>query len=175
MIYFTDIYGLYSLMVVMLFECELRLVRWFSVIGRYCHDISNWDENRKILSREHYKKGTESDCYLLNLINGVQWLWGGHRRTRTVKVRTALSRPCPAGQTDRQTTDSFFPRSGQNPDSRQTPATIFQKIWTKTRKCCPLSSALWTVSPSEGLSQMWILIWMLGWGFTTCSKNETCN
>ena len=102
MIYFTDIYGLYSLMVVMLFECELRLVRWFSVIGRYCHDISNWDEKRKILCGEHYKKGTESDCYLLNLINGVQWLWGGHRRTRTVKDRTALSRSCPTGQTDRQ-------------------------------------------------------------------------
>jgi len=115
MIYFTDIYGLYSLMVVMLFECELRLVRWFSVIGRYCHDISNWDEKRKILSREHYKKGTESDCYLLNLINGVQWLWGGHRRTRTVKDRTALSRSCPTGQTDRQRT-AFF----QGPDRIQT-------------------------------------------------------
>ena len=28
MIYFTDIYGLYSLMVVILFECELRLVQF---------------------------------------------------------------------------------------------------------------------------------------------------
>ena len=48
-------------------------------------------------------------------------------------------------QPDRQTTDSvFFKNSGQNPDSgqnryqqnpdRQTPGTIFRKIWTKTRQ-----------------------------------------
>ena len=72
MIYFTDIYGLYSRMVVILFECELRLVRRFSVIGRYCHVISNRDE--KNLGGEHYRKGTNGDCYLLNVINYVQRL-----------------------------------------------------------------------------------------------------
>ena len=37
MIYFTDIYGLYSPMVVIIFECELRIVQYgYSlVIGRY--------------------------------------------------------------------------------------------------------------------------------------------
>ena len=37
------------------------------------------------------------------------------RRTRTVKVRTALSRPCPAEQTD--TGQYFFLKSRQNHDS----------------------------------------------------------
>ena len=40
-------------------------------------------------------------------------------RTRTVKVRTALSRPCPAIQTDKG--KFFFQESGENPEIRQTP------------------------------------------------------
>ena len=43
--------------------------------------------------------------------------WSRRRRTRTVKVRTALSRPCPAGQT----TGIFFSiiriESGQQTDT----------------------------------------------------------
>ena len=39
------------------------------------------------------------------------------RRTRTKKVRTALSCPCPAGQTD--SGQSFCEKSGQNPDNGQ--------------------------------------------------------
>ena len=49
------------------------------------------------------------------------WFSGRRRRTRTVKVWTALSRPCPAGQTDN---GGFFSKirteSGQRTDSRQT-------------------------------------------------------
>ena len=58
--------------------------------------------------------------------------WSRRRRTRTVKVRTALSRPCPgyfsiiraeAGELteSRQTESGQTPgrKSGQNPDSRQ--------------------------------------------------------
>ena len=74
------------------------------------------------------------------------------RRTRTAKVWTALSCPCPTGQRteflqksgqnpdigqnrdkqnpDRQTSDR---KSGKNPDSRQKPDGIFRKILTKTR------------------------------------------
>ena len=50
------------------------------------------------------------------------------RRTRTVKVRIAFSRPCPGGQTDNG--QLFF----YNPDSRQAPDTIFRKIRTKMRQ-----------------------------------------
>ena len=41
------------------------------------------------------------------------------RRTRTAKVRTALSCPCPAGQTDNGQTDTAhdFP---ENPDKKET-------------------------------------------------------
>ena len=63
------------------------------------------------------------------------------RRTRTAKVRTALSCPCPAGQTD--TGQSFFRKSGQNPDTgqnrdrqnpdRQTSDRIFYKIPDRIR------------------------------------------
>ena len=63
------------------------------------------------------------------------------RRTRTAKVRTALSCPCPAGQTD--TGQSFFWKSGQNPDTgqnrdrqnpdRQTSDMIFYKIPDRIR------------------------------------------
>ena len=65
------------------------------------------------------------------------------RRTRTPKVRTALSRPCPAGQTDNRQrffensgqkirTENRYKKSRQNPDSRQITDTIFRKIRTKT-------------------------------------------
>ena len=56
---------------------------------------------------------------------------GRRRRTRTVKVRTALSRPLLAGQTDNE---QLFLKSGQNPDNRQTPETVFRKIRTKARQ-----------------------------------------
>ena len=84
--------------------------------------------------------------------NVVQFLISSRRRrTRTLKVRTALSRPFLAGQTDH---GRFFQnpdriptankietnKSGQkskknldrqNLDSRRTPDTIFRIIWTK--------------------------------------------
>ena len=72
-------------------------------------------------------------------IHTVQ-VFGRRLRTRTVTVQTALVLVRP----NRQTTDSFFLKSGQNPDSgqnrdrrnpdRQAPDTIFRKIRTKTRQ-----------------------------------------
>ena len=44
-------------------------------------------------------------------------IFNRRRRTRTPKVRTALSRSCPAGKTDNG--QLFFENSGQNPDSGQ--------------------------------------------------------
>ena len=46
------------------------------------------------------------------------WLMARSRRTRTAKVRTALSCPCPAGQTDNG--QSFFWKSGQKRDTDRT-------------------------------------------------------
>ena len=66
---------------------------------------------------------------------GNRRMCGRRRRTRTAKVRTALSCPCPAGQTDNG--QSFSQKSGQNPDTgqnrdrqspdRQTPESLFSK------------------------------------------------
>ena len=71
-----------------------------------------------------------------------------HRRTRTVKVRTTLSRPF---RPDRQTTDSFFLKSGQNPDSwlNWDRKNSDRQIWNRKsgqqtdtgHVCCPPTSA----------------------------------
>ena len=55
-----------------------------------------------------------SNCFTRDIWVGIR-----RRRTRTVKVRTALSRPCPAGQTDNG--QLFF----YNPDRIER-----GKIWT---------------------------------------------
>ena len=103
-----------------------------------------------------------TDCQQTGATDHSEMVRCRRRRTRTVKVRTALFR--------RQTADSIFlsnpdriqtyrhrtqnpdriqtadghltnsrqadtwRKSGQNPDSRQTPDRILQKIWTKTRQ-----------------------------------------
>ena len=63
------------------------------------------------------------------------------RRTRTVKVRTAMSRPFPTGQID--TGQKIRTESGQQTDTvPQTPTTIFRKIRTKTRQGQDTDSAV---------------------------------
>ena len=130
------------------------------------------------------------------------------RRTTTVKVRTALSRPCPAGQTDNgqlfynpdriRTADRietgkirtdrhrtwFFTKfqtesgqtpdrkSGQNPDSRQTPDTIFRKIQTKRDKDRTLTvlsvDVSWGVFHNFTNVQKWLT---LDWFIKSISSN----
>ena len=106
--------------------------------------------------------------FLDPVVNRNMLLYGRRRRTRTVKVRTALSRPCPVGQTDNgQLVSIIRTESGQRTESRQTeygqtnidqdfftkfwtecghrtenPDTIFRKIWTKTRQGHDTDSAV---------------------------------
>ena len=71
------------------------------------------------------------------------------RRTRTVKVRTALSFPCPAGQTDNgqsfflkirtefwhptesEQTESGQTDAGRNPDKNETRTVLSADVWLK--------------------------------------------
>ena len=78
------------------------------------------------------------------------------RRTRTVKVRTALSRPCPAGQTDN---GQLFPKIWKNPDVC---VWLYFKLWNhcvynhsffRTLKWNRCKLTLWIYNPMERRSR----------------------
>ena len=75
----------------------------------------------------------------------------GRRWTWTVKIRIALYRPCPSGQTDngqKIRTVNSDRKIGQNPNSRQTSNRIFrtkkEKRTEHGQRCRPMSDVWWS-------------------------------
>lgn len=88
------------------------------------------------------------------------WVCILRRWPRISRVRTALTRPCPAGQADRQRTAVFQKISaefGQWKESRQKSVQKRDKDRTGHEQCCPPTSGLYTgtVKLYDSIKRFW--------------------